>query len=100
VPEVLELMQNLAREVVAVAEAQGYQLDAEQAIQDLRSALVKAGPAKASMRQDVEAGRRTEIDVITGAVLRAAEEHGVSTPLNRAINALIRGYEATISASR
>ena len=35
------------------------------------------------MLQDFEAGRRTEIDVINGAVVKAADEAGVAVPLNR-----------------
>ncbi|MFF2147704.1 ketopantoate reductase family protein [Kitasatospora sp. NPDC058190] len=35
---------------------------------------------KSSMQRDVEAGRPTELDAIGGAVLRAAEAHGVDTP--------------------
>jgi 2-dehydropantoate 2-reductase len=45
------------------------------------------------MLQDVEAGRRTEIDVINGAVVRAAGEHGVDTPLNRTLVAMVKAYE-------
>ena len=45
------------------------------------------------MLQDVEAGRRTEIDVINGAVVRAADEVGVAVPINRALMQLIKGWE-------
>ena len=45
------------------------------------------------MLQDVEAGRRTEIDVINGAVVKAAQDHGVVAPLNSAMVALVKGYE-------
>ena len=41
--------------------------------------------AKASMLQDIEAGRRTEIEVINGAVVEAGARHGVPTPLNSAM---------------
>ncbi len=46
------------------------------------------------MLQDFEAGRRTEIDVINGAVVKAADELGVAVPLNRALMQLIRGWES------
>jgi 2-dehydropantoate 2-reductase len=45
------------------------------------------------MLQDFEAGRQTEIDVINGAVVRAAERHGVDAPLNRTMVAMIKAYE-------
>jgi 2-dehydropantoate 2-reductase len=45
------------------------------------------------MLQDIEADRRTEIDVINAAVMREGDRLGVSVPLNRAMVALISGYE-------
>jgi 2-dehydropantoate 2-reductase len=46
------------------------------------------------MLQDFEAGRQTEVDVINGAVVRAAGEVGVSAPLNRSLVALVKGWES------
>ena len=46
------------------------------------------------MLQDFEASRRTEIDVINGAVVRAADETGVPVPLNRAFVQLVQGWES------
>ncbi len=47
---------------------------------------VIAGTAdnRSSMLQDVERGRRTEIDYITGYLLQVAEQHGIDAPHNRA----------------
>ena len=49
-----------------------------------KALLEKAIGGKASMLQDVEAGRRTEIDVINGAIVAAGKRHGVPTPHNDA----------------
>ena len=98
VPEVFALIEGIAREVAAVGQARGDAIDADLAVADVRDSLVKAGPATSSMRQDVAAGRRTEFDVITGAVLREAEQSGVEVPLTRVIHALLCGYEAGRSA--
>jgi 2-dehydropantoate 2-reductase len=46
------------------------------------------------MLQDFEAGRKTEIDVINGAVVRAADEQGIDVPLNRAFVQLVKGWES------
>jgi 2-dehydropantoate 2-reductase len=48
---------------------------------------------KASMLQDVEARRETEIDFLNGGVARFGREHGVPTPLNDSVTALINGLE-------
>lgn len=89
-----ELVSDTAREAVAVAQALGYEIDPDERVAYIHGLLERAGPTKASMLQDVQAGRRTEIDVINGAVVRAAQDTGVPTPLNRAFVALVRGWEA------
>ncbi len=48
---------------------------------------------KASMLQDVEARRQTEVDYLNGGIVRFGREHGVPTPLNEAVVALIKGME-------
>ena len=45
------------------------------------------------MLQDVEARRTTEIDYLNGGIVRFGREHGVPTPLNEAIWALVKGVE-------
>jgi 2-dehydropantoate 2-reductase len=47
------------------------------------------------MLQDVEARRETEIDYLNGGIVRFGREHGVATPLNAAVTALIKGLEAS-----
>jgi 2-dehydropantoate 2-reductase len=89
-----ELVSEVAREAVAVARAQGFDIDEQERIDYTHSLLEKAGPSKASMLQDFEAGRQTEVDVINGAVVRAGETTGTPTPLNRAFVALVKGWES------
>ena len=89
-----ELVSETAREAVAVARALGYEIDEQERIDAIHGLLERAGPAKASMLQDFEAGRQTEIDVINGAVVRGADETGVPVPLNRAFVALVKGWES------
>jgi 2-dehydropantoate 2-reductase len=88
-----ELVAETAREATAVARALGYDISADERVDAILSLLEKAGPTRASMLQDFEAGRRTEIDVINGAVVKAADGSGVPTPLNRAFVALVKGWE-------
>ncbi len=86
-----DLVEELAMETIETARAAGYDFDAVEQIGNIRAALV--GDGKASMLQDIEGGRQTEIDVINGAVVREAEARGVDVPLNRAMVALVKGYE-------
>jgi 2-dehydropantoate 2-reductase len=88
-----ELIDALAAESVAVARAQGYEIDLDERLQRIHSILAGAGNGKASMLQDVEQHRKTEIEVINGAIVRAAERCGIPVPFNRAMVALIDGLE-------
>jgi 2-dehydropantoate 2-reductase len=50
-----------------------------------------------SMLEDVDARRPTEVELINGALVRQAREHGVEAPLHEAVYALVRGREASYS---
>jgi len=89
-----ELVSETAREAVAVARALAYDIDEQERVDYIHQLLERAGPTRGSMLQDFEAGRQTEIDVINGAVVRAAEETGTPAPLNRAFVALVKGWES------
>jgi 2-dehydropantoate 2-reductase len=49
----------------------------------------QTGKTRASMGQDVDARRQTEIDTINGAIVRLGRQHGLATPINFALTALI-----------
>ena len=51
-----------------------------------------------SMLEDVQARRPTEVDLITGALVREAERCGVGAPLHSALYHLIKAREASYSA--
>jgi 2-dehydropantoate 2-reductase len=50
-----------------------------------------------SMLEDVEARRPTEVDLITGALVREAERAGVAAPLHTALYRLVKAREASYS---
>ena len=56
--------------------------------------IPKAAAHRSSMLQDVEAGRRTEIDYLNGAVVRMGRSRGIETPFNDAVASLIGAREA------
>lgn len=88
------LVSGLVAEGKAVAAAQGITLDAdpEELIDHAARPDVAYGH-KASMLQDVEARRQTEIDFLNGGIGRFGQELGIPTPLNDTITALIKGVE-------
>lgn len=78
------------REVVAVAAAEGVQLDAESLLARIETVPVDF---RSSMQKDREAERPTEVDAIGGAVLRAAARHGLKAPVTRELTEGIRAGE-------
>ena len=93
-PDLRALVSGLVDEGKAVAAAQGIVLDADpEELIDHAAKPEVAYNHKASMLQDVEARRTTEIDYLNGGIVRFGREHGVPTPLNEAIWALVKGVE-------
>jgi 2-dehydropantoate 2-reductase len=93
VPEVGELTRAAAREVVALSAREGTGLvpaDVER-IFPIMAALDPRG--KTSMLQDVEAGRKTEVEIFSGAVVELGRRHGVPTPVNEVLGKLLAAVE-------
>ena len=95
-PDLRALVSGLVDEGKAVAAAQAIELDSDpEALIDHAAKPEVAYDHKASMLQDVEARRTTEIDYLNGGIVRFGREHGVPTPLNQAIWALVKGVEGS-----
>lgn len=89
-----ELLESVGREAVAVARADGVPLDAAETVRRTRLVARRTAGNRSSMLQDLDRHRPTEIEAITGALLRTADRVGVDAPLNRALYALVRAREA------
>ncbi len=50
-------------------------------------------PAKASMLQDLEKGKRTEVNMINGYVCKTGRRHGIATPFNDAVRDIVLAIE-------
>jgi len=92
--ETLELMRLAVTEAREVARAKGVKLLVDDPVaRAIEVARTTAGNI-ASMHQDVRHGRRTEIDFITGAVVREGERSGIPTPYNQALTLLVKSIGA------
>jgi 2-dehydropantoate 2-reductase len=93
-PDLRALVSALVEEGKAVARAQDIVLDADpEELIDHAARPDVAYDHKASMLQDVEARRATEIDFLNGGIARFGREHGVPTPLNDAVTQLVKALE-------
>lgn len=95
-PDLRAVLSGLLDEGKAVVRAQGITLDADPEERvDYEARRDVAYEHRASMLQDVEAHRATEVDYLTGSVTRFGRDLGVPTPLHDTITALIKGVEAS-----
>jgi len=89
------LASRLVDEGKAVATAQGIELDADpEELIDFAARPEVAYGHKASMLQDVEARRATEVDFLNGGISEFGRRLGIATPTHDAIWALVKGVEA------
>lgn len=88
----LQWVRGAMQEGVAVAQALGVKLD-ESAIASHIELTMKGGPVKTSMWQDMEHGRKTEIEAMNGMVAAEAAKQGIEAPVNAMLASLIRAAE-------
>ena len=94
VPDSRETIRQLVNEAVAVARAGGVALPAVDYAEMVWRFAEKVGQVFASTAQDLDRGKRTEIDALNGFVVRRGAELGVATPVNQALLALVKLREA------
>jgi len=91
--EARELMESAMREVMIIAKAANVQLS-EQDIEDWYSFLSGLSPqGKTSMLQDVEARRKTEVEMFAGKVIELGKTYGIPTPVNQTLFRIIKVME-------
>jgi len=87
------LMETLMGEVLALAEVAGVNL-VQQDVQGWYGVLNTLSPeGKTSMLQDIEAGRKTEVEVFDGKVVELGETYGIPTPANLTVLRIIQVLE-------
>lgn len=97
-PDLHEIAACAAREAQAVAAAAGVKLLFADAVQDMERVCRITADNISSMLQDVRAGRRTEVDAITGAVVSEARRLRVAAPVNANLLARMRALQEALKA--
>jgi 2-dehydropantoate 2-reductase len=90
---VLGISHLASDEAVAVAEGIGVHLPPGDPFEKVRDVMRATAKNRSSMLQDLERGKRTEIDEINGEVVRRAGSIGVPVPVNRTLWMLVRALE-------
>ncbi len=88
--DVQQLCHAVLDEAVTVARAEGARLADDEPVRTLATLFTFSGELGTSMYFDRLAGRPLEVEALTGAIVAAAERHGIATPINRALLTLLR----------
>lgn len=91
-PHLTELSKMCCLEAARAAGRNGIELPAD-LFEKVEEVIARTGENRCSMLQDLESGRRTEVDQITGSLVAAGEAKGAGMMINRALWSLVRQAE-------
>jgi 2-dehydropantoate 2-reductase len=89
-PETRRFLEDLVAEATAVGRALGVSLPADQAERTMSFVAGLPEAMRASMLEDLLAGRRLELPWLSGYVVRKGREHGVPTPANEMVELALK----------
>lgn len=85
----MEFVKNICEEVQQIAKAEGVKgTDTliDEVIEHLHTMIPEG---KTSMLQDVEAGRKTEVDMFAGTIIKLGKNHNIQTPYNKMLKEML-----------
>lgn len=94
------LAEELVREAVAVARGIGLDFDADEKVAEVRGVCERSPKGLTSIYADLAAGRKTEVDTISGSVVRASQKCGVPAPAHEFAVALVHAMEDKAAAAK
>ena len=100
VKECCDIMVMASREVVAIAQKAGINLTEEDITQYMKILDTLSPAGKTSMLQDVEAGRKTEVEIFAGTVMELGRKYAVDTSVNDILFKMIRTLEQTYHVNK
>jgi 2-dehydropantoate 2-reductase len=93
IPEAQKLLVSVCREVIPLAEKEGVNLSEADIEEYIRIIKGLSPSGKTSMMQDIEAGRKTEVESFALEVINLGKKHNIPTPLNEMLYLMIRVLE-------
>lgn len=95
-PFAMDVMEKLCREAVAVAGASGVNFDPGEQWERLLNILALTAGNRPSMLQDIESGSRTEIEAISGEIMRRGKQAGLQMPCTETVCNLVKALEVSV----
>jgi 2-dehydropantoate 2-reductase len=97
-PDLAQVSAACATEAFSVARKRGVKLGFDDPVAYVRDFGSKIPNARPSVLLDLMAGRKSEIDVINGAIPKAGRDVGLAAPVNETVTALVRAKERKLGA--
>ena len=84
---------TLIKEAMQVAKAMGLEFNEEEMIERVRNTSLNSPEGRTSIYADLKAGRLTEVNTISGAVVKAGDRLGVPVPSHKMIVNMVHAME-------
>lgn len=84
---------TLIKEAMQVAKAMGLEFDEDEMIERVRNTSINSPEGRTSIYADLKAGRLTEVNTISGAVVKAGDRLGVPVPSHKLIVNMVHAME-------
>ena len=85
----MNFAQNIMNETAKIAKAEGVHNAENLVVDGLKSLSMMCPEGKTSMLQDIEAGRKTEVEMFAGTVINMGKKHNIPTPYNQVLYEMI-----------
>lgn len=92
-PESTSLLEKAAEEGIRVARHKNIRFLVDDPLQWVKDVAIGTYHNKSSMRQDIERGKKTEVDFINGAIVAEGAKAGIPTPVNQVLTLLVKSIE-------
>lgn len=89
--KIRELCIDTMKEIISLAKKEGITLNENETIKEQIALAQKLGTFKTSTLQDIENGKRIELEVFTGYVLKLARKYNLKVPINELLYVLLYG---------
>ena len=84
---------TLIKEAMAVAKAMGLEFDEDEMIERVKNTSLGSPEGRTSIYTDLSKGRPTEVNTISGAVVKAGEKMGIPVPSHKMIVNMVHAME-------
>lgn len=95
-PGIVKLIEEITKEFLAIAELEDVNITMSEALAANASIASTMATQVSSTAQDLARGKMTEIDFLNGYIVELGKQHGITTPYNESVHALVKMMESPI----